>query len=165
MRPQPLPRRRRILAERQDGVRDRDQPVQVEGTAARLVPAREQPAMAGGDDLAQLACQRPGLRPLPRHRRQQPRLLVIEIEMPRDAAGTPGRGAEPRHLAGRTAHRQPVAQPVGVNRRQRRVRDPRASRPLAGFGASAPICLASPACAHRSSSRAGLSTTIRARRR
>ena len=47
-----------------------------------------------------------------------------------------GRGAEPRHLAGRTAHRQPIAQPVGVDRRQRRARDPRASRPLAEFGAA-----------------------------
>ena len=72
--------------------------MQVEGTAARLVPARQQPAMAGGDDLAQLARQRARFRPLPRHRRVEPRLFVIEIEMPRDAAGTPRRGAEPRHL-------------------------------------------------------------------
>jgi len=32
--------------------------------------------------------------------------------------------AEPRHLAGRTAHRQPVAQPVGVDRCQRLARRP-----------------------------------------
>ena len=102
-------------------------------------------------------------RPLSRHRRVEPRLFVIEIEMPRNAAGTPRRGAEPRHLPGRTAHRQPVAQPVGVNRRQRRMRDPRALPALGGVRAAPER--SSTASVHRSSSRAGLSTTIRARRR
>jgi hypothetical protein len=128
-----------------------------------LVPAGEHTVMAVGDDLAQLARQRTRVRPLPRHRRQQPRRLVIESEMPGNATGAPRRHAEPRHLAGRTADRQPVAQPVGVDRRQRLSRDPRASRPLAGLGRAQSCCrLLVP---QRSSSRAGLSTTIRARRR
>ena len=133
------------------------------GTAARLVPARQQAAMAGSDDLAQLARQGARFRPLPRHRRVEPRLFVIEIEMPRDAAGTPRRGAELRHLLSRTAHRRLAAQPVGVNRRQRLVWDPRALRPLAGLGRAQRSCQL--LLVHRSSSRAGLSTTIRARRR
>ena len=113
MAPEPMLRGRRVLAQRQDGIGDRDQPVQVERAAAGLVPAREHLVMTGGDDLAQLAGQRPRHPPLPRHRRQQTRLLVIEIEMPRNAAGAPGRCTEPRHLRGWAAHRQPMAQPVG----------------------------------------------------
>ena len=46
--PQPVPRRGCIRAELQDAVRDRDQAVQVERTAARLVPPREHARMAGG---------------------------------------------------------------------------------------------------------------------
>ena len=154
MAPEPVLRGRRVLAQRQDGIGDRDQPVQVERAAARLVPAREHLVMTGGDDLAQLAGQRSRHPPLPRHRRQQTRLLVIQIEMPRDAAGAPGRCTEPRHLAGRAADRQPVTQPVGL------CGVPRA-KPLAGPG-RARLYLG---FRHRSSSRAGLSTTMRARRR
>lgn len=52
------------------------------------MPAREHTAMADGDDLAQLARQPRASAP---SRRIEPRLLVIEVEMPWDAAGAPAR--------------------------------------------------------------------------
>ena len=62
--PEPLPLAgKHPLAELEDGAGDGDQAVQVERTAARLVPAGEHKVMAGGDDLAQFARQR--ARPVP----------------------------------------------------------------------------------------------------
>ncbi len=42
--------------------------------------------------------------------------LVVEIEMPGNASRALGRLPEPRHLRSRTAHRQPGAQPVRIDR-------------------------------------------------
>ena len=162
MRPQPLPGCRRVCAEPEDVVGDRDQPVQIKRARTGLSPAREHPVVAGRDHLAQFPRERPRVGSEHRHRREQPVFLVVEVEMPGNGVGSPRRCAEPPDLAGRAAHRQEIAQPVGVGERQGRVRDPRARKPLAGPG-RARLC--SVLAAHRSSSPAGLSTTMRARRR
>ena len=132
------------------------------GHAPGLGPVREHPVVAGGDHLAQFPRERPRLGPEHRHRREQPAFLVVEVEMPGNGVGSPRRHPEPTNLCRRAAHRQAIAQPVGVGERQGRVRDPRARGPLAGPG-RARLC--SVLAAHRSSSPAGLSTTMRARRR
>jgi len=134
--------------------------MQVKRTGAGLMPTVADPVMPVCDNLAQLARERPSLGAQHRHRRQQPGLLVIEIEMPRNAGGAAGGLHEARKFLRRTAHRQFVAQPVSVGERggragrlPRRVMSSRL-QPLAG-GPSG----------HKFNSRAGLSPVMRARRR
>ena len=107
-----------------------------------------------GDDRAQFARQQPRLDTGRGHRRQQPRFLVVEIEVPGDRAGAVGSVGEtvPRRWPGRSRS--------GWCAASRGSKGPA----LGGYGAEPDACLL--ACAaHRSSNRAGLSAVTRARRR
>ena len=95
-----------------------DEPVQVERAQTAGFDLGQHARMVGGDGVAQLARQNARAHAERGHRRQQPLLLGVEIELPRNRRRPHRRRPKLFHITRRPAYPQQLGQPIGMCRRR-----------------------------------------------
>ena len=130
--------------------------VQVERTRAPAGRLGEHAVVVGGHRATQQPGECPGVGTIRDHRCQQPGLLGIKVELPRDRSGAARRGSEPGDPCDRPGHAQGMGQPVRMAGCGEHVPVARLGRAEVGVQAPMP---------HRLTSLVGVAAITLARRR